>query len=323
MNRRAFITAFVGSAAAWPLGAHAQLARKVHQIGLLYAAVELGNIQAFVQRLGELGYVDGRNIRILYRSAEGQLDRLPELAADLVREKVDVIVGPGAVARAAREATRTIPIVIAVTGDFVAQGLAQSLRRPGGNITGLSTLASGLLGKQLELLQETVPGLSRVAVVGVVGNLSHADQTRRAQEAASVLGLDIVSILVKGSTDLPAAFHRMKTERVDGIVVLRSGFLLGMREQMVAHAIAAKLPTLFGHMIEAASGGLMAYGADTKTLFREAATYVDKILKGADPAELPISQARKFNLTVNLRTARALGITFPRSILLRADTVIE
>ena len=179
------------------------------------------------------------------------------------------------------------------------------------------------MGKQLELLKQTVPNLSSVAVVAVVGNRGHAEQLRQAKEAAPFLGLDLIAIPIDAAADLSAAFRRMKAEGIDGLVVLRSGFLLRLRGRITALAREAGLPTMFGHGREAAAGGLMAYGADTKALWREAAYYVDKILKGTDPAEMPISQATKFNLTVNLKTAKALGITFPPSILLRATDVIE
>ncbi len=310
---------------AGPLLAAAQQAGKIPKIGFLHPGnfANSTRIPAFIQGLRDFGYVEGRNILIEYRFAEGKSERLSALAADLVRRKVAAIVCPGGAAQAATQATSTIPIVVAVASNFVARGWAKSLRRPGGNVTGLSTQASGLAGKQLELLKETVPGLSRVAIVAFAGNRGHAHQIRRAKEAAPVLGLDLVAILVAGAADLPAAFRQMKAERVDGIVVLRHGTFVHLRREVVALAREAGLPTLFGHRVEVAAGGLMAYGADTKALYRGAAAYVDKILKGADPAELPISQATKFNLTLNLKTAKQLGITIPPSILYRADKIIK
>ncbi len=318
-----FVAALAVLASVHP--AAAQQAGKMYRIGYLHP----GNIakspasRAFFQGLRDLGYVEGRNIIIERRSAKGRRDRLPELAAELVRLKVDVIVGTGAVGSAALKATRTIPIVITVASDYVSRGWAQSLRRPGGNVTGLSTLALGLMGKQLELLKETVPNLSRVGILHIPKNLGHVELVRQAKEAAPVLGLDIIAIPFDGAADLPAAFRRMKAEGIDGTVVQRSGFLLRLRGQITTHFREARLPSLFGHRSEAAAGGLMAYGADTISLFYSAASYVDRILTGANPAEMPISQATKFNLTVNLKTAKALGITFPPSILLRADKVIE
>ncbi len=309
-------------AAAGP--ATAQAPKKTPTIGFLHpGSFEKSlSIPAFLRGLSDLGYEEGRNIAILRRSDLGQHDRLPDRAAELVRRKVDVIVCVGASAQAARDATSTVPIVVLVAGDYVAMGLAKSLRRPGGNVTGLSTQAAGLMGKQLQLLNETAPGLARVAILSFAGRV-HANQIREAQEAAPILGLGLVPISVGGADDIPAAFHRMKEERVDGIVVLRHGTFVRQRKRVTTLAREAGLPTLFGHRIEAVDGGLMSYGADTKALFHGAAAYVDRILKGADPAELPISQATKFNLTVNLKTAKALGITVPPSILLRATEVIE
>jgi len=325
MNKKLvfLVTAFAFALAAHP-GA-AQKAEKLYRIGYLHPAIiaKSSGSRAFFQGLRDLGYVEGRNIIIERRSAKGKRDRLPELAAELVRLKVDVLVGTGAIGYAAMKATRTIPIVITVAGDYVSRGWAKTLRRPGGNVTGMSTLALGLMGKQLQLLKEVVPSLSRVAILYIPNLRGLAEQVRQAKEAAPIFDLGLVAIPVDGAADLPAAFRRMKAEGIDGIVVLRSGFLVRLRNQTTTLFREARLPSLFGHVREAAAGGLMAYGADTEALFYGAASYVDKILKGANPAELPISPATKFNLAVNLGTAKALGITVPRSILLRADKVIE
>ncbi len=302
----------------------AQQAGKIPTIGFLHpGSFEKSlSMPAFLRGLSDLGYEEGRNIAILRRSDLGRHDRLPDRAAELVRRKVDVIVCVGAAAEAARDATSTIPIVVLVAGDYVAMGWARSLSQPGGNVTGLSTQAAGLMGKQLQLLKETVPGLTRVAILSFAGRV-HANQIREAKEAAPILGLGLVPVSVGGADDLAAAFRRMQAERVDGIVVLRHGTFVRQRERVTTLAREAGLPSLFGHRVEAAAGGLMAYGADTKALFHGAASYVDKILKGANPADLPISQATKFNLVVNLKTAKALGIKVPPSILLRATDVIE
>lgn len=318
-----FITAFAILVSAYPTAA--QQAVKMHRIGYMHPGnvAKSSGARAFFQGLRDLGYVEGRNIIIERRSAKGKRDRLPALAAELVRSKVDVIVGTGAIGQAAMKATRTIPIVITVASDYVSRGWAKTLRRPGGNVTGLSTLALGLMGKQLQLLKEVVPGLSRVAIIHTPNNRGLADQVRQAKATAPTLGLGIIAISVDGAADLPAALSRMKAEGIDGIVVLRSGFLVRLRDQTTTLFREARLPSLFGHVSEAAAGGLMSYGADTKALHRDAASYVDKILKGANPAEMPISQATKFNLVINLKTAKALGITVPPSILLRADKVIE
>jgi putative ABC transport system substrate-binding protein len=301
----------------------AEAADKMYRIGLLLPGPRPQYVAALVDGLRDLGYVEGRNLVILRKSADGQKSRLSELAAQLVRQKVDVIVGPGSATSVAIKTTSTIPIVVTVSGSYINRGWAQSLRQPGGNVTGLSTLATGLMGKQLELLKETVPILSRVAIIYIPGSLTHAGQIREAKEAAPILGLNLVTVPVKNASDLPAVFDRMKAEKVDGFVVLRSGFLVGLRGPIYTSALAAGLPSMSGHIREAVAGGLLAYGADTKALFRSAASYVAKILEGTDPAVLPISQATRFNLTVNLKTAKALGIKVPRSILLRATKVIE
>ena len=324
MNRK---LAFLVTAFAFVLAAHpaaAQQGGKIPTIGFLHAGDYTANshIPPFLQGLRDRGYVEGRNIRIEWRFADGKRERLPALAADLVRLKVDVIVGPGGAGPAAMAATSTIPIVITVAPDYVAMGWAESHARPGGNVTGLSTLAEDVMAKQLQLLKEAVPGLSRVAIVHA-DLAGHHNQIREAKEAAAVLDLDIVPIRVRAAADLAPAFARMKAERVDGIVVLRMGLYVHLRRAMTARAREAGLPSLFGHRVEAAAGGLMAYGADTKALYRGAGFYIDKILNGASPGELPISQATKFEFVLNFKTATALGITFPPSILLRATAVIE
>ena len=325
MNRKlaSLVTAFAFVLAAHP--AAAQQAGKIPTIGFLHPGDYTANqrIPPFLQGLRDRGYVEGRNIRIEWRFADGKRERLPALAADLVRLKVDVIVTHGGAGQVSIDATSTIPIVIAVAGDYVANGWAESLSRPGGNVTGLSTQAAGLMGKQLELLKEAVPSLTRVAILAIAGLPGHAEMIREAKEAAPALDLDIVPIRVRAAADLAPAFARMKAERIDGIVVLRNGLFVHLRGDMTARAREAGLPSLFGHRVEVAAGGLMAYGADTKALYRGAAFYIDKILKGADPAELPISQATAFDFVLNLKTAKALGITFPPSILLQATEVIE
>lgn len=325
MGKRINLFAFAFTLFASTLPAFAQQAERVYRIGFLHPGsfVTSTRIPPFIRGLRDHGYIEGRNILIEYRFANGKSERVPALAADLVRRKVDLIVCPGSVAQAAVNATRTIPIVVAVAGNFVARGWAKSLRRPGGNVTGLSTQAVGLAGKQLQLLKEIVPGLARVGVIGGLNNRGNAEEVRRSRKAATTLGLGVVDIMVDSASDLPLAFRRLKAEGVDAIIVLRNGFLVQFRRTVAALARKAKLPTLFGHRVEVIAGGLMSYGADTLALYRGVGAYVDKILKGADPAEIPISQAVKFELVVNLKTAKALGITIPSSILLRADEVIE
>jgi putative ABC transport system substrate-binding protein len=302
-------------------------AGKVHHIGFLapwHIAIDTPRVEAFRQGLRELGYVEGRNITIEWRSSEGRNDRLPSLAAELVRKKVEVIVACCQPAvDAARKATSTIPIVVAVTADYVGQGLAKSLRRPGGNVTGLSAIGPELMGKQLELFKETVPKLSLVAVLWNTAHRGHPAMVRQAKAAAEVLDMRFVDIGVRGPDEFAGAFRRMAAEGVEGVVVFRGGMFRTNKTRMVELARKAALPIMFGHIDEAEAGGLMAYGTDTLVLFRRAAGFVDKILKGANPAEIPIEQPTTFYLAVNLKTAKALGIKVPRSILLRATKVIE
>ncbi len=308
---------------------HAQQEEKVHRIGFLDTSSP-ARIEAFRQELRRLGYVEGRNLEIefrKYRYSKRKTDRptdLAALAADLVRQKVDVIVCSGPISpRAAMSATRTILIVVAVTGDFVTQGLAASLRRPGGNVTGLTAMGADVIGKQLEFFKETVPGLSWVAVLRNPGNRSHSLVVRQAEEAAKALGLRLTIVDMHGSDELQGIFRRLVADGIDGLLILRDGKLIKLRSRISDLAREARLPTMFGHPVEAAAGGLMSYGTNVNALFRRAASYVDKILKGANPAELPIQRPTTFSLVVNLKTAKALGITFPHSILLRANRVIE
>jgi putative ABC transport system substrate-binding protein len=279
---------------------------------------------SFRQGLRELGYVEGRNIAIEWRFAQRKPDQLAKMAAELVRLKVDVIVTGGPPAPfAARKATRTIPIVVAVNADYVGQGLVESLRRPGGNLTGLSAIGPELIGKQLQFFKEAIPRLSRVAILRNPTHRAHSAMVKQAEKAARVLGLRIVVVDVSSTVDFPGAFRRVEAEGVDGVLVLRGGLFIRNRSRVTKLAIESALPTMFGHRQEAEAGGLMAYGTDVADLFRRAATYVDKILKGANPAEMPIEQPTKFDFVVNIETAKTLGITFPQSILLRATKVIE
>ena len=246
------------------------------------------------------------------------------MAADLVRRNVDVIfVCCQPALDAARKATSTIPIVVGVTSNWVAQGLVDSLRRPGGNITGLSSMTRDLIGKQLQLFKEAVPTLSRVAILWHRGLRFHRIDVKQAQAAAKTLGLRLVPIGVANEEEFPAASDRVRTAGVDGMLVLRGSLFNQNRKRIAAFANDASLPTMFGHRREAGVGGLMAYGTDVVELFRRAASYVDKILKGADPGELPVEQPTKFFFALNLKTAKELGIKFPPAILLRATEVIE
>jgi len=310
-----------------PFAAHAQQPAKVPRVGYLSVLSFTDNphdLEAFRQGLRELGYVEGQNIAIEYRFGEGRPERLPALAAELVRLKVDVIVTAAPAApEAAKQATNTVPIVFAVVGDPVAVGLVASVARPGGNITGLSSIASEVVGKQLELLKEVAPKVSRVAVLQNPSNYSHPPTLRQAEGAARALGVQLHILQARTPTEIDAAFAAMRSQRAGAVLVLRDGLFRAQRTQIAALAAKSRLPAVYGNREYAEAGGLMAYGASTPHMYRRAATYVDKILKGAKPADLPVEQPTKFELVVNLKTAKALGLTIPQSIRIRADHVIQ
>jgi putative ABC transport system substrate-binding protein len=304
----------------------AQQPTKVPRIGVLVAASSIiisARLQAFRQGLRELGYVEGKNIVIEYRLAEGKLERLPALAAELGRLKVDLIVTGGpAPTRRAMEATATIPIVMAQDSDPVGNGFIASLARPGGNITGLSTLATEISGKQLELLKEVVPRLSAVAVIGTSTEPGNAQAMREAELASRTFGVQLQYVEVLHPKDIESAF-RERRKRADAIVVLRSAVVISQRKEMVNLAEKNRVPTIYPQSEFVEDGGLMAYGVSISELFRRAATYVDKILKGSQPADLPVEQPTKFELVINLNTAKQIGLTIPPNVLARADKVIR
>jgi putative ABC transport system substrate-binding protein len=283
--------------------------------------------EAFRQGLRDLGYVEGRDFVIEFRDAKGTPERLPALAAELVALKVDVIVASGTPhALAAKQATRTIPIVFTASVDPVMEGLVTSLARPGGNVTGLTSLGSELITKRLELLKQAVPGVSRVAGLwqpGALGERREKDMLKEADVAARALGVRLQFVEARGPADFDRAFSDMTRARVDALTLLTSTTFLQERRRLVALATKNRLPAVYPSREYVDADGLMAYGADLSDLFRRAATYVDKILKGAKPAELPVEQSTKFELLVNLKTATTLGLTIPPSLLLRADQVIE
>ena len=280
--------------------------------------------EAFRQGLRELGYVEGQNIAIESRWAEGKYDRYPALAADLVRLKVDVIVAVGGRAsEVAKHATRTIPIVMSVVIDPLGSGLVASLARPGGNVTGISLMTPDLVGKQLEVLKEVVPKVSRVALLWNPDNPGSAAQLREAEAAARALGVRLQILAARDPQEIDSAFAAMTRGRAAALVVLADAILLNQRRQIAELAAERRLPAVYGPSEHAEAGGLMAYSANLLDLERRAATYVDKILKGAKPADLPVQQPTKFELVINLKTAKALGLTIPPSILQRADRVIE
>jgi len=303
--------------------AHPHASEKIYRIGFLRSGGPSAHPKAFVEELRKLGYVEGRNITIERQFANSRNKLLPGMAAELVRRNPDVIVvccGPAI--PAAREATSTIPIVVAIGARYVERGLAKALRRPGGNVTGLSSTYPGLYGKMLQLFREAVPDMSRVAVLHM-GSSGHHAYLREMQEAAKTLGLTLVPVTVSSVSEFAAGFRQIESERVDGLFVMRGGLHHRHRHLTTAFVSKAGLPSMFGHRQEAEAGGLMAYGTDTMALYRRAAHYVDKILKGATPAEMPVERPTKFDFVVNLKTAKALGITVPKSILLQATTVIE
>ena len=307
--------------------AEAQQTAKIPRIGFLFGvspSVVSARVEALRQGLRELGYVEGKNIVIESRSAEGKLDRLPAVAAELVRLKVNLIVsfGPPAT-RAAKQATATIPIVMGFDDDPVGSGFVASLARPGGNITGLSTLAPEISGKQLELLKEIVPKLSRVGFLADVTRPGTAQTLREINLAADAARVQLQYLEVRGPKDIEPAFRAAGKERADAILVLSSPILSSQRSQVVDLAAKSRLPAIYPQSDFMDAGGLMFYGPSITDLFRRAATYVDKILKGRMPTDLPVEQPMKFEFIVNLKAAKEIGLTIPPNVLVRADKVIR
>jgi putative ABC transport system substrate-binding protein len=324
MKRREVIT-LLGGAAAWPLAARAQQAGKLPTIGFLGAATPSSWSQwtgAFVQRLRELGWVEGRTVVIEYRWAEGRSERAAEIAAEFVRLKVDVIVTTGAALLAARQATSTIPIVFATASEPVGTGLVKSLARPGGNVTGLSNQQSDLATKRLELLLDVIPGLRRVAILANIGNPASLLEMPEVERAAGALGLEALTAKIRRAEDIVPAIEELKG-RADALYVCSDFFMFTHRVRINTLALAARLPAIYGEREMTEVGGLISYGPNFPDLFRRAADYVDKILRGAKPADLPVEQPTKFDLVINLTTAKALGLTIPETFLLRTDEVIE
>jgi putative ABC transport system substrate-binding protein len=324
-TRRVFLRSGLAMLAL-PFAAHAQQPGKVPRIGYLSASSpssQQTRFEAFRQGLRELGYVEGKNIVIELRFADGKFDRLPALVAELVRLKTDIIVSAGpAATRAAKDATTTIPIVMGFGNDPVGSGVVASLSRPEGNITGLSTLAPELSGKQLELLKEIVPKLSRVAVLGNSTEPGNAQALREIELAAGALKLQIQYLEIQDPKDFEIAFREASKKRA-GAVLLLSMAVSANRKQIADLAAKSRLPTVYWISEFVEAGGLMYYGPSFTDLFRRAATYVDKLLKGAKPADLPIEQPTKFEFIVNLKAAKQIGLTIPPNVLARADTVIR
>jgi putative ABC transport system substrate-binding protein len=322
-KRREFIT-LLGGAAAWPLAARAQQAGKVHLIGLFNAGSVPPFLNAFFDALRESGWIEGKNVTFEHRYAENRLERLPELAAELVRLNVDVIVAAGTLAPlAARKATTTIPIVMLAAGDPLSSGLVASLARPGGNVTGMSLMTPDLGGKRLELLKEVLPRLARVAVLWNAANPYPAIVFKETQTGGRTLGIEVQSLEVRSPDDLDGAFEAVRQQRPDALITVEDPLTGDNRKLIADFAIKHGLPSLHGIKEFVAVGGLMSYGASLADLARRAANYVDKILKGAKPADLPVQQPTKFEMVINLKTAKALGLVLPASVLARADEVIE
>ena len=325
MNRRTFLCGLTGMLAA-PLVAEAQQAGKVYRIGLLgqdrtQQETRLGALRA---GLRELGYVEGKNIVIDYRWAGGKDDRFPDLAAQLVRLQVDVIVTGGTPAtQAAMRATKTIPIVMVNTGDPVRTGLVASLARPGSNVTGVTLLGAETAGKRLQILKDTAPKVSRVAFLRNRANASHIPYFNDLQAAARGLGLTLQSVEVQEPHELEGAFAEMMRERPDALIVTADGTHLRRQAWIVDFAAKRRLPALYQLREYVEIGGLMSYGTSPTDNYRRAATYVDKILKGTKPADLPVEQPTKFELVINMKTAKALGLTIPQLVLGQADVIIE
>jgi putative tryptophan/tyrosine transport system substrate-binding protein len=324
MRRREFIT-LVGSAVAWPLGAHAQ--QKIPRIGFMgnsTAALETNLVDAFREGLRELGYEEGRNIAIEYRWADGNYDRFPTLAEELIGAKVDAIVTAGTpAALAVKRATTTVPLVMVAVGDPIGTGLVSSLARPGGNLTGLSSIAPDLEGKRLQLLREVLPALSHVAMFVNSLNPFHVSSMKQARAAAQAMGIKLQLHDIPKSEDLDDAFAAIRKERPDALLILADRVFLHNRQRMMDFTNEQRLPNINAYKELVEVGGLMSYGPSYEDMHKRAAIYVDKILKGTKPADLPIEQPSKFTFIVNLKAAKALGVTVPSQLLGLADQLIE
>jgi ABC-type uncharacterized transport system substrate-binding protein len=324
--RGALAVALAAGILAVPLAGEAQQATKVWRVGYLGYAypAQARDLEAFRQRLRELGYVEGKNLVIESRLAASSFERLPALAAELVSLKVDVIAGTGnTTIMALKRATQTIPIVMISTGDPVGTGLVSSLARPGGNVTGLSSLGEGPSAKGLELLTQTVPGITRVGVLMVPSAPTHPTYLREIKTAGQRIGITVVGVEARALDEIERAFAALTKARAQGLIVLPSPVTLTHQRQIVELAAKNRLPATYPWLEFTEIGGLMAYSPNRTEMYRRSATFVDKILKGAKPADLPVEQPTKFELVINLKTAKALGLTIPPSLLLRAERVIE
>jgi len=324
LKRREFITLLSG-ATAWPLATRAQQLAKRPTIGFLGTNTPLAQERwtaAFVQRLHELGWIEGQTVAIEYRWAEGRTERFAELATELIRLKVDIIVTTGAAVTAAKQVTSVVPIVFAVATDPVGSGMVASLARPGGNVTGLSLQQSDVVGKRLQLLLEVIPNLGRLAIIANFGIPSSVAEAHEVQARAHALSLDVDTFEIRQLSDIAPAFDALKV-RAEALYVCNEPLTVTNRIQINTLALAARLPTVYGSRVQIEAGGLISYAASFSDLFRRAADYVDKILRGANPGDIPVEQPTKFELVINLTTAKALGVTIPEKVLALADEVIE
>jgi putative ABC transport system substrate-binding protein len=322
MRRREFMT-LLGGAVAWPLAARAQQPAKVARIGFLSFGPAGNRVEALRAGLRDLGYVEGKNLVIEFRWAE-KVDQFPELAAELVRMNVDVIFAPSSTeVEPARQATKTIPIVFATHADPVGIGHVASLARPGGNITGLTMLLTDLAAKELEILKEAVPQATRIGVLWNPTTPSHPPALKAVETGAEKLGVQLLMVPAQAAEDFDGSFSTLTRERVGGFLAVASPLTRTQRMLLAELALEHRLPGMFGSKENVEAGGLMSYAADLSDLTRRAAVYIDKILKGAKPADLPVEQASKYELVINLKTAKAIGLTLSEAFLLRADKVIE
>ena len=324
IGRRKFISALGGTALTWPLAARAQQPNKLPTVGVLVGDASSWSAwtAAFVQRLRQLGWIEGRTVAIEYRWSEGRPERVGEFAAEFVQQKVDVIVTYGGAVATLKQATASIPIVFAVATDPLGSGLVASLARPGGNVTGLSLEASDIASKRLELLREAVPRLRRLAIMFDADYAATVREMDEAQSAARRLSLEVALHGIRRAEDIAPAFDALKSQ-ADALYVAVDALVLANGTQIATLALSARLPTMFDDRIIVQAGGLMSYGASIAALFRRAAEYVDKILRGAKPRDLPVEQPTKFELVINLKTAKGLGLTIAEPLLIAADEVIE
>ncbi|HVI66492.1 MAG TPA: ABC transporter substrate-binding protein [Bradyrhizobium sp.] len=327
IKRRKFLTLFGGAVLAWPLAVRAQPMAKVWHVGMLEttaATLNATNLDAFKQALRQLGYIEGQNLIVEYRSGDGHIERFPQLAAELVRLNVDIIITRGTpAALAAKKATATIPIVMAAIGEPVETGMVASLARPGGNVTGLSAFVTELTAKRIEIMREVIPQLSRMALIDNMANRSVPAQWDETKRAAFALGIQPQLYDVRKAEDIERAFSSAIAQRVNALSVGNDSVVIANRIQVVQLAAKHRLPAIYATRDFVDAGGLLSYAAHYPDLYRRAAAYVDKIFKGAKPADLPVEQPTKFEIVVNLKAASALGLTVPSTLLARADEVIE